>query len=55
MKDLDFYYVLLMFSVNTHGFFKKMKKSLLPNQKKLVDKGSESYSRSTKSGLEKMT
>ena len=55
MKDLDFYYVLLMFSVNTHGFFKNIKKSLIANQKKLVDKDSEFYSRSTKSGLEKMT
>ena len=61
IKDLDFYYVLLIFSVNTHELFlSKIKKELqllmLFNRKPSKiweNKGSEFYNRSMKSWLEK--
>ena len=65
-KGICFYYVLLIFSVNTHGFFlwkikkgttitnvfqKFLKKSNRKPNKIWVDKGSKFYNRSMKSFL----
>ena len=64
MKELGFYYMLLIFSLNTHVFFWKMKKVLQLLFKKIldqsngkpnkiwVDKGDEFYNGSVKSWLQ---